>query len=108
MTDNQRERSGQLGLDDNSFPLELDTHERENILNDVVDLDGYVFLATFLEHRAEAVNYLASTVACTNNGVQGCTRFVEVCPFICKPSQSRIGIYYNSRERLFELMGDRG
>jgi hypothetical protein len=108
MTDNQRERSGQLGLDDNSFPLELDTRECENILNDIVDLDGYFFLATFLEHRAEAFNYLASTVARTNDGTQGCTRFVEIWPFIRKPSQSRIGIYYNSRERLFELMGDRG
>jgi hypothetical protein len=83
-------------------------HECENVLNNIIDLDRYFFLATFLEHRAEAFNYLASTVTRTSDGVQGCTRFVEIWPFVCKPSQSRIGIRYNSRERLFKLMGARG
>ena len=82
--------------------------ECENVLNNIIHLDRYFFLAAFLEHRAEAFDYLAGTVTRTSDSVQGCTRFVEIWPFICKPSQTRIGICYNSRERLFELMGDRG
>jgi hypothetical protein len=90
-----------------TFPLELDTHESENILDSTINVYNFVFLATFLERRSEASDYLPSTVTSTHNSLQDLLRFVEIGLLICKPAQSCIGICYYGREWLVNLLGDR-
>ncbi len=108
MAEHQWKRPAEPSLDDYLLPLQLAMHMPEDVLNEIIEVEGRFLLAMLLEYRADASDDVTGTMPLVDDTLQGRTHFVEVRCDICEEVQCRRGICYDSGERLVDLVGNRG
>src|SRR5215470_9000430 len=88
--------------------LQIDPYKSQDCQNDPVDVDRNYLVCAFPEHRANARDDVACTMAGSHNAFQCRFCLFNIGLFHAKPTQSCTGPGYDTGQRLADLVSESG
>src|SRR5262249_25025954 len=83
-------------------------YQANNLLNGFVDVQGGLLGAIFLDQGANPPDHIAGALPVPDNALYCLPRFLQVWSPACEPPQTGVGVGYDGREWLIDLVSNGG